>query len=76
MKVSFFLSISVLSLLCGCAQNARVYEPIAQHTLKVNADTETDVVWVQRFDSNSNQTHLLRCGGAPTAPKCDEAKVP
>lgn len=62
--------------LCACAQNVRVYEPIAQHTLQAGADNESDVVWVQRFDSDSGHTRLLRCTNVQTGPKCDEAKMP
>jgi hypothetical protein len=63
--------------LAACApQNARIYEPIAQHTLKAGPEADSDVVWVQRYDSAATQTRLLRCTSTQQGPRCDEAKLP
>jgi hypothetical protein len=76
MKSRSLLLLVPFCMLAGCQPHTRVYEPIAQHTLKASADAETDVVWVQRFDAQAEHTHLLRCTSVQGAPRCDEAKVP
>jgi hypothetical protein len=50
--------------------NARVFEPVAHHTLRSGPDTEQDVVWVQQYDNQSARTKLVRCHVEASKPKC------
>lgn len=71
-----FLLIIPLMFASACTTTkARVYDPIAQHTLKI-VDAETDVVWVKEFDSQTLKTRLLRCSNTEEGPKCEEVKQP
>lgn len=60
----------------GCIDYVPGYDPLGQHTLRVAADQEADVVWLQRVDPVTKKVRLLRCHLAPEGPTCVEAKVP
>lgn len=67
-----FLVVAALassSLALGCGGVTRVYEPVAQHTLRAGPDSDTDVIWVQQYDGSHVST-LLRCQNGPSGPEC------
>lgn len=74
MRTATILCMTAL-LLGGCVSVVPAYEPVGSHTLKVSADQEADVVWVQRLDADLSKVRLFRCHNAPTGPTCIEAKT-
>lgn len=59
----------------GCGHSYRGFEPIAHHTVKATADTESDVVWIQEVDSPDSRHTLLRCIGTGATGKCERIKT-
>lgn len=55
---------------CG-APERHIYEPIAHHTIRSGADSESDVVWLQKYTSRSDTRRLLRCSAPGGIPRCD-----
>ena len=60
----------------GCVEVVPAYSPVASHTLKVAAEQEADVVWVQRLDVERETVSLYRCHNSPQGPQCVPAKAP
>ena len=77
MTIRFQVFLPLVLGFCSCApQLVHGYDPVAHHTLRVTADTDTDVVWVQRTEPNSSTATLLRCSSTPAGPRCDQVKTP
>jgi hypothetical protein len=71
------VKIIVLAIgLGGCVEVVPAYSPIASHTLKVTAEQEADVIWVQRLDVARETVSLYRCHNSPQGPQCIPAKAP
>jgi hypothetical protein len=77
LSIAFILSLAAAApVLAGCSSSVHVYQPMAHHTLKASADTENDVLWVQRLDGSANRGTLFRCTSTAQGPRCVEAKAP
>jgi hypothetical protein len=50
------------------------YASVSTHTLKVAADKDTDVVWVQQY--KGGDFALMRCYNAAGGPTCVRVKTP
>lgn len=50
------------------------YASVSTHTLKVAADKDTDVVWVQQY--KGGDFALMRCYNAEGGPTCVRVKTP
>ena len=73
--------LNLISLLAGCAaigcaSYIPAYDPVGSHTLRVTAEQEADVVWVQKLDVAAKRSVLFRCHNSPSGPQCVEAKTP
>ena len=56
------------------ATSSSNFASVSTHTLKVAADKEADVVWVQQF--KGAEFVLMRCHDAPEGPTCVRVKTP
>ena len=59
----------------ACVSVVPAYDPVGAHTLKVGAEQEADVVWVQKLDEKEKRVQLYRCHNSPQGPQCVEAKT-
>jgi len=73
---ALLIAIALASTVTGCVPVVYPYAPVGSHTLKVAADQEADVVWVQKVAADETRTQLFRCHNSPQGPKCVEAKAP
>jgi hypothetical protein len=78
MRALSFAALAVFfSTLVGCNPVlVPAYDPVGSHTLKVGAEQDADVVWVQKLNVEQKRSQLFRCHNSPQGPQCVEAKTP